>query len=219
MFAKFSFLTAAIIFSPLLNLVTAQQCPYGANTCQNGYVWRQAVSDDYVCVTPETRSQVVQDNSLASSRVNPAGAYGPNSCINGFVWRQAVPSDYVCVTPATRTQTAQDNSEAPNRLLSRNVWLTTWDSYGAPDLKVNGDHFNIGTVQIGVFDDYGKTVQDWTSFVSSANAGYYGGSFGVQLQVGDCSQAGGPTNAYVQVLDVASGCYSAKVPFEVCYGL
>ena len=219
MFAKFFFLTVAvIILSPFLNLVAAQQCLYGSNTCQNGYVWRQAVPNDYVCVTPATRSQAAQDNSLASSRVNPNGAYGPNSCVDDYVWRQAVPTDYVCVTPATRIQTSQDNIQAPNRLLSTDVSLSTWDSYGAPALQVNGDHFNVGTVEIGVFDDSGNAVQDWTSFESSTNADHYGGSFGVQLQIGDCSETDGPMNAYVQVLDVASGCYSAKVPFEVCYG-
>lgn len=102
--------------------------------------------------------------------------------------------------------------------LSRDISLTTWYSYCAPALQVNGDHFNVGTVEIGVFDDEGNPVQSWTSFPSYTITGHYGGSFSVQPQVGSCSQPDGPTNAYVQVLDVASGCYYAKVPFEVCYG-
>lgn len=42
---------------------------YGPDTCVQGYVWREAVPDDHVCVTPETRDQAWEDNGLASSRV------------------------------------------------------------------------------------------------------------------------------------------------------
>jgi hypothetical protein len=220
MLTKFNILSAAAIVTALLNLAAAQSCPYGAETCQTGFVWRQAVPDDYVCVTPATRAETAEDNSLAASRVNPdGGAYGPNTCLDGYVWRQAVTADYVCVTPATRTQAAKDNNEAANRLLSLDVWLSTWTSYGGANLKVNGDHFNVGTVQIAVFDDDGTPVQGWMSYTSSVNAGYYGGSFGVQLEIGDCSGNQWSNNAWVQVMDVSSGCYSAKVPFVVCYGL
>jgi hypothetical protein len=41
---------------------------YGPDTCLQGYVWREAVPGDHVCVTPETRAQAAQDNSLAASR-------------------------------------------------------------------------------------------------------------------------------------------------------
>jgi hypothetical protein len=83
------------------------------DTCLPGYVWREAVADDKVCVTPATRDQAAQDNSLAASRRSPdGGAYGPDTCLQGYVWRGAIPSDHVCVTPATRDQTAQDNSLA-----------------------------------------------------------------------------------------------------------
>jgi hypothetical protein len=41
---------------------------YGPDTCVQGYVWREAVQDDHVCVTPETREQAWQDNALADSR-------------------------------------------------------------------------------------------------------------------------------------------------------
>jgi hypothetical protein len=39
-----------------------------SNTCLQGYVWREAVDGDHVCVTPETRTQAAEDNRLAAGR-------------------------------------------------------------------------------------------------------------------------------------------------------
>jgi hypothetical protein len=95
---------------------------FGPNTCQNGYVWREADDYDYTCVTPDERSQVVADNAAAPSRwVN--GAYGPHTCIDGYVWREAFhyPSlDDVCVTTGQRDQAAADNAAASSRVQSPN---------------------------------------------------------------------------------------------------
>ena len=41
---------------------------YGRDTCLQGFVWREVVPSDHVCVPPETRDQVWQDNRLAASR-------------------------------------------------------------------------------------------------------------------------------------------------------
>jgi hypothetical protein len=41
---------------------------YGSNTCRSGYVWREAKPGDVVCVTPEERQQVREDNAAARSR-------------------------------------------------------------------------------------------------------------------------------------------------------
>jgi len=88
----------------------------GTDTCLQGYVWREAVPGDHVCVTPETRTQAAEDNSLAASHRSPTGgAYGPDTCLQGYVWREAVPGDHVCVTPETRAQAAEDNSLAASR--------------------------------------------------------------------------------------------------------
>ncbi len=89
-----------------------------ADVCLQGFVWRQAGSQDYVCVTPNMRSQAAYDNSQASARRNPAGgAYGPDTCLQGYVWRQAFTNDDVCVTPQTRSDTAYDNSQAVYRVV------------------------------------------------------------------------------------------------------
>ncbi|MFN8635828.1 MAG: hypothetical protein U0893_18420 [Chloroflexota bacterium] len=92
------------------------QGAYGPDTCINGYVWREAIPSDHVCVTPATRSQTAYDNSQAVYRRDPNGAYGSNTCVNGYVWREAFVGDAVCVTPATRSQAKYDNSQAPYRV-------------------------------------------------------------------------------------------------------
>lgn len=90
----------------------------GSDYCVNGYVWREAVAGDHVCVPPATRSQAWYDNSQAAARRNPGGGpYGPDTCITGYVWREVTPSDHVCVTPATRSQVKIDNSQAHARMI------------------------------------------------------------------------------------------------------
>jgi hypothetical protein len=39
-----------------------------SDTCIQGYVWREAIPGDHVCVTPEVRAQAAEDNRLADSR-------------------------------------------------------------------------------------------------------------------------------------------------------
>ena len=85
--------------------------------CIAGYVWRQAIPDDHVCVSVQTHEQVLQDNMLAGSRRNPSGGpYGPDTCLTGFVWREAFQDDHVCVTAETRSRVVQDNRQGPDRI-------------------------------------------------------------------------------------------------------
>lgn len=98
----------------------ASICPWGPNQCLQGYVWRVNTPDDLVCVTPETREQVAQDNALAEERRDPACAtqeceFGPDQCLPGYVWRTITPDDLVCVTPEMRDLVAQDNALAEER--------------------------------------------------------------------------------------------------------
>jgi septum site-determining protein MinD len=96
---------------------TAPEAQAAPDTCIQGYVWREALPDDHVCVTPVTRAQVRADNAQAQGRRAPAGgAYGPDTCKQGYVWREAFPDDHVCVTPATREQARIDNSQAGSRI-------------------------------------------------------------------------------------------------------
>jgi len=84
--------------------------------CKQGFVWREAVKGDHVCVTPETRTQAAQDNAAARERRAGGGASGPDTCVQGFVWREAVANDHVCVAPAVRTAAANDNRAARERV-------------------------------------------------------------------------------------------------------
>ncbi|SNT62370.1 hypothetical protein SAMN05443665_107115 [Actinomadura meyerae] len=96
----------------------AGAAPYGPYTCKTGFVWREAVPNDQVCVTPQVRDQAATENALAASRRQPGGgAYGPDTCKTGFVWRLARPRDLVCVPPSSRTQAYNDNFYAAYRLL------------------------------------------------------------------------------------------------------
>jgi hypothetical protein len=92
-------------------LTGARNCSFGPDTCIQGFVWREAVPSDHVCVTPQVREQARSDNAQAAARRSPTGgAYGPDTCRTGFVWREAFAGDHVCVTPRARSQAAQDNS-------------------------------------------------------------------------------------------------------------
>ncbi|MHB1111353.1 MAG: SH3 domain-containing protein [Devosia sp.] len=92
----------------------APDLPYGPDTCKDGFVWRDAIPGDHVCVTPDRRSTAASENAIAGSRVDPGGAYGPNSCVVGFVWREAYAGDVVCVTGERRSQVKQENIEGPS---------------------------------------------------------------------------------------------------------
>jgi hypothetical protein len=90
--------------------------PYGVDTCNQGYVWREAQPSDRVCVTPAVRTQTRNENNSAAERREPTGgAYGPNTCKQGYVWREATTNDPVCVTPQVRDQAAEDNKRAGER--------------------------------------------------------------------------------------------------------
>lgn len=90
--------------------------PFGPDTCAQGYVWREAIPSDHVCVTPDVRSRTQQENSAAAGLRDPKGAYGSNSCKQGYVWRNAFNGDAVCVTPDIRNEVAADNAAGPSHV-------------------------------------------------------------------------------------------------------
>lgn len=100
---------------PQPNSQVALQAPRTA--CKSGFVWRVARASDLVCVTPQSRDRVAQENRSAATRVQPGGgAYGPNTCRSGFVWREAFAGDVVCVTPQVRDLVRQENQLASSRV-------------------------------------------------------------------------------------------------------
>ncbi len=88
------------------------------DACVSGYVWRQLIDGDHVCVTDATFAQIQADNAAAPTRWMD-GAYGPHTCIAGYVWRDAFSGDDVCVTGDIRTTTALDNQAGPLRIAPR----------------------------------------------------------------------------------------------------
>jgi len=199
--------------------------------CLVGYVWRQAVEGDYICVTPATRTQTEADNAAAASRVNPQGGpYGPDTCLQGYVWRQVVPSDHVCVTEATRSQVAADNAQEINRELLMSLWLSDWtppappqncngnvctvtDGGGGAQFQVNGENFNFGQVVLDIRSDSNNSLV-WTSTVTAQTyTGFLGAALYAQTPLLDCTTDPSATaNDYLQAYDEVSGQWSAKVP-------
>ncbi len=101
---------------------------FGPDTCAPGYVWREAVPTDHVCVLPSTRAATQTDNQQAASRRMPGGgAFGPDTCRLGFVWRGVTPSDHACVSPQTRDQVKADNAAGPSHQL---IGVTKWAPFG-----------------------------------------------------------------------------------------
>jgi hypothetical protein len=109
-------LAAASLGAAMAAPASAAPLPYGPDTCQQGFVWREARSGDSVCVTPAVRSQTAAQNAAAGANREPnGGTYGPNTCKQGFVWRDAFGGDQTCVVPADRDQAAADNAAAASR--------------------------------------------------------------------------------------------------------
>lgn len=95
----------------------SERRPATTDACLPGFVWREAVPGDHVCVPPPSRAQAAYDNQLAASRRQAGGgAYGPATCKKGYVWREAFSGDTVCVTPDTRARTAEENALAVARV-------------------------------------------------------------------------------------------------------
>ena len=86
-------------------------CPFGADQCKPGFVWREAYANDHVCVTGTTRQQAGLDNLKAKERKAPDS----DACVQGFVWRESSSSDRICVSGSERGQAAADNSQAAAR--------------------------------------------------------------------------------------------------------
>ena len=94
----------------------AQAQAAATGECLSGFVWREALRGDKVCVTPQIRARTAAENSRAElTREASGGAYGANTCKPGYVWREATRGDLVCVVPAARDQARADNAAAASR--------------------------------------------------------------------------------------------------------
>jgi hypothetical protein len=69
-------LAAGALISVLVVAAASGQGSAARDSCVAGYVWREAVPGDHVCVTPAMRAQVDADNRAAASRVAPEPSIG-----------------------------------------------------------------------------------------------------------------------------------------------
>lgn len=197
---------------------------YGPDTCLNGYVWREAVNADHVCVAPDVRTRAAQDNAQAAARRSPTGgAYGPDTCLQGYVWREAVAGDHVCVDPPIRDQARNDNLRASTR---RDEVRTVIDTYRPNPVTCNGDvcsttnddaaryrvrtdRINVGRAWIGLYRASDRAIL-WGKWVSvPANPAAPGGLLVYDTPKLQCSRG---TSAYFRVKDGSSGRWSARLP-------
>jgi hypothetical protein len=191
---------------------------YGPDTCLNGYVWRGAVPNDHVCVTPARRDTTAQENAEASLHRNPAGgAYGPDTCLDGYVWREAVPNDHVCVLLASGSRDAarQDNAAAASRRDDIRVAIRTWNDNGATRYRVLVDRINTGRAYVKLYRTDGGTpslvIGKWVTAI--ANAAGPGGWLTYNSQQLQCD--GSSPNAYFSVYDGSSQRWSSRAPVRV----
>jgi len=83
----------------------------GQHTCVEGYVWRGAFPNDFVCVTPADRKKAADQNAAAAGNHLAHSA----NCKLGFVWREASGpgnGDDVCVSEDDRQQVINENLNA-----------------------------------------------------------------------------------------------------------
>jgi hypothetical protein len=97
--------------SRLASPAPVDQRVFGPYTCKSGFVWREAVNGDLVCVTPQARQIAANENAAAPGRTLPTGW-----CVSGFVWRESRPSDLACVPVASRDRVARENVDAVHNL-------------------------------------------------------------------------------------------------------
>lgn len=72
--------------------------------CKAGFVRRAASPADLVCVPPEAKSRVANENRTQNRTREANGA-----CKPGFVWREAFAGDAVCVPPPSRDLAREEN--------------------------------------------------------------------------------------------------------------
>jgi hypothetical protein len=196
---------------------------FGPDTCLNGFVWREAVPADHVCVTPDVRTQAAADNAQAAARRSPTGGpYGPDTCLQGYVWREAVAGDHVCVTPPTRDQARNDNLSAAAR---RNELRTAISTYVPPHVtcdgdvctttsddaaryRVRADRINVGQARVVLFSSSTRrALRSWWVSVP-ANTSAPGGYLSFRTGMLQCP---GAANAYFRVQDGSSGRWSVRL--------
>lgn len=100
------------------------QCP-----CASGYVWRVTDGNDFVCVTPDSRTTAEIENQ--QSILYKTGPNNSDTCVSGYVWRDAFNGDGVCVEPSARSRVHAENA----RHTGQNTKFEVQDPYSHCYLK------------------------------------------------------------------------------------
>jgi hypothetical protein len=209
----------------------AAAADYGPDSCLNGWVWRDAIDGDHVCVSGETRDQAALDNALAEERRDPDS--GSGECLFGYVWREVVSSDHVCVTWETRLQVLDDNARAADRRASLDIRISTWTRpppppctasvcvdppLSGPQYQVNGDHFNAGGAVLIVFRKPDGSTFTTGSTTARQAPDRVDGNFSWRSDVGVCpADVPGAIVVTVQAFDAVSERWSPEVGVTVCF--
>lgn len=92
--------------------------------CYHGYFWRRAIPSDHVCVTPETRARVHEENAQQS------GVENSNAGSGGVVVNITAPPQ-PCVPPATIFDVKPCNPFT-GKCTSQNNYICTMPAQGCP---------------------------------------------------------------------------------------
>lgn len=87
--------------------------------CLRGYVWREIIPSDLICVTPQDRTASRKESTDSASHAFPDG-----QCRQGYTWRdlfppnfgEEYPGDLACVTEAQRMREHGNNSAHSGRV-------------------------------------------------------------------------------------------------------
>jgi hypothetical protein len=151
--------------------------------CKPGFVPRNAYAGDVVCVSPQRRQEVANENRDAASHRSPVGgASGANTCLPGFVWRLAVPADLVCVSPDARDKAAEDNADAASHVAAAassaaavyqlSEW-SAWTHVDGADYRYrfgwNPKAPNFPTYIDAIFEVKNRTATNWPGAVRAVD--------------------------------------------------
>ena len=179
---------------------------YRTEKCLEGFVWRNAAPFDHVCVTPDIRARVAQQNAEAPAHTTTYGPYyGEMQCMDGYVWRDAYAGDQTCVVDSDRDQAHADNQTAGDRLDQVRTTLGLYKSGGARRFVVRADRMNAGLAAVILFRIDGKALDAWRALASPDPAKGPGGFLSFRTGWTQCH---GRANAFFKVQDGTSGVWS-----------
>ncbi|MDQ1245823.1 MAG: hypothetical protein QG597_190 [Actinomycetota bacterium] len=189
---------------------------YGPDTCLQGWVWRDAVPNDHVCVIPSVRSLHADYNRRATALHLP----GSDQCRPHYTWRLVQPADHVCVDSRTRRQVLADNSQASARRNSLRITVSS-ERFGPSETCTpeyctqtsdSGTYYvltvrniNIGPAIVRLYRKNGTIKQSWSVSVPGAGRNP-GGQLTLKTKVPYCPYA---MDSYFRVYDSVSTRWSA----------